>query len=144
MRTLFSRSFVIAAMLALVACGGSGEGSEFEDPGNGNTPPPGAGTNNAAVVTVVSNVQSIPSTGTGEAEITALVRDANNNLISDVPITFTASSGGIAVTQDTTNSSGRAEAALPAPRWVVEREPISRPAPSTWRTKLLPPAVARA
>ena len=108
MRKFFSRAFVLAGMLALAACGGGSD--KFTTPGAGGTAPGGA--NNAAVITVTSSVPSIPSSGGTSADITAMVRDASNNLISNVPVTFTASSGGIAVTQATTDTSGQAKATL--------------------------------
>ena len=108
MRKLLSKAFVVVSMLAMVACGGGG-GSKFEPPGQtGGT----TGTNNAAVVTVTSSVPSITATGSSSADITAMVRDSTNNLIKGVPITFSASSGGIAVTQNTTDDSGQAKATL--------------------------------
>ena len=108
MRKFFSRAFVLAGMLALAACGGGSD--KFTTPGAGGTAPGGA--NNAAVITVTSSVPSIPSSGGASADITAMVRDASNNLISNVPVTFSASSGGIAVTQATTDTSGQAKATL--------------------------------
>jgi hypothetical protein len=112
MRNLCSRALLVAGLLTLAACGGGGDGSAFENPpsngGGGGTPP----ANNVASVTVTSNVPSIASTGSDAAEITAMVRDASNVLIAGVPVTFTATSGGIAVTQATTDSSGQAKATL--------------------------------
>lgn len=101
-------------MLALVACGGSSDDSKFETPAGGqnggNNGNGGAST--ATAITAVSSAPSIPADGSSSAEITALVRDANNTLISGVTVTFTASSGGIAVTQATTDASGAAKATL--------------------------------
>lgn len=114
MRNFFSRAFVIAGLMAMAACGGGGEGSKFENPpapaggGGGSAPPPAA----AAQVTVTSSVPSISSAGGDTAEIVAMVRDATNNLISGVPITFSASSGGVAVSQAITDGTGQAKASL--------------------------------
>jgi hypothetical protein len=110
MRKFFSKAFVLAGMLVLAACGGSGSGSVFQTPGTGGTAPGGA--NNAAVITVTSSAPSIPSSGGTSANITAMVRDSANNLIANVPVTFSGSSGGIAVSQAKTDASGQAKATL--------------------------------
>ena len=94
----------------LAGCGGGGD-SKFEDPGT--TPAPGSGnTPSTAAVTATTSTASIPSDGSSSATITALVRDANNNLVPNVPVTFVASSGGLAVTQATTDTTGAAKATL--------------------------------
>jgi hypothetical protein len=111
MRKFFSRVFVLAGMLAMAACGGGGGDSSFETPG-GTGGTGGTGGSTPAAITATSSTPSIPSDGSAPAEITALVRDATNNLISGVAVTFTASSGGIAVTQGTTDASGAAKATL--------------------------------
>jgi Bacterial Ig-like domain (group 1) len=125
MRKLLSRAFVLAGMLALAACGG-GEHA-FESPGqNGGTGGTGGGGTTATptAITATTSVPSIPSDGSASADITALVRDATNNLIPGVVVGFTASSGGIAVTQATTDTSGAAKATLttagdPTPRTIT-------------------------
>ncbi|MEY4761900.1 MAG: hypothetical protein RLZZ200_1756, partial [Pseudomonadota bacterium] len=63
-------------------------------------------------VSVSSNVASIPTDGSSTATITATVRNANNQFVAGVPVAFTASSGGIAVTQAVTDSNGVATAVL--------------------------------
>jgi hypothetical protein len=65
-----------------------------------------------AAVTVTSDTPTILSDGSTSANITALVRDASNNLIPNVPVVFTATSGGISATQSTTDPTGAAKAVL--------------------------------
>jgi hypothetical protein len=60
---------------------------------------------------LVSSPQ-LDSDGTETITLTALVRDTNNNLLSGVNVTFAADSGGIKVTQGTTDENGRATALL--------------------------------
>jgi hypothetical protein len=63
-------------------------------------------------VTVTSSAATIPADGSGVATITAFVRDASNNLLSGVPVTFSASSGGVAGSPATTDTTGTATASL--------------------------------
>jgi hypothetical protein len=110
MRNFFSRAFAIAGMLALAACGG-GDGSKFETPGDGSTPP-GGNSSTATTIVVQSSASSIASDGSTSADITALLRDTANNFVPGATVTFEATSGGIAITQGTTDTSGAAKATL--------------------------------
>ncbi len=103
MRKFLSKAFVLASMLAMVACGGGG-GSKFE------TPPPGGSTSSTppAAVTVTTSAASLPSDGTATATITAYVRNATNALLPGVAVTFGASSGGMAPATATTDANGAA------------------------------------
>jgi hypothetical protein len=65
-----------------------------------------------AAVTLTTSSPSILSDGSTTATITALVRDASNNLVAGVPVKFIATSGGVAVTQATTDATGSALATL--------------------------------
>lgn len=94
----------------LTACGGGGDDDAFGSGTPGTPGTPGGPT--VAAVTVTSSTPTILSDGSTTATITALVRDATNNLIADVPVTFTANSGGVAVTSGTTDVSGAATATL--------------------------------
>ena len=60
----------------------------------------------------MSSTPTIPSDGSASATITAFVRDANNNLLPGVVVTFAASSGGMSGSPATTNASGTATADL--------------------------------
>ncbi len=72
----------------------------------------GSGSGNVSVTVVgtqqtlslTTSTPQISSDGTQTATLTALVRDANNNLISGVPVTFSATSGGITVVYGTTGN----------------------------------------
>lgn len=63
-------------------------------------------------VTLVTSATSIPADGSSTATIAAIVRDANNLLMVGVPVTFAATSGGLAVTQAVTDANGQAFATL--------------------------------
>jgi hypothetical protein len=102
--------------LGLAACGGSVSSTgAFTSPGSTGGGGSGGGTGSGptvAAVTVTTSTPSILSDGSNSATITALVRDASNNLVAGVPVIFTATSGGVAVTQATTDTSGAAIATL--------------------------------
>lgn len=103
--------FLLIMVALLVACGGGG-GNAFLGDGNNNDNNTDAPT--ATSIVLVTDRGEIPSSGSAVALITALVRDANNNFVQGATVTFSASSGGIEVTQGQTNSSGRAAASLSA------------------------------
>jgi hypothetical protein len=92
-------------VLALTACGGE---DAFEGGGPGG---PGAGATPASL-TVTTTAPSIPTDGSLNAEIRALVRDSNNVVIEDVPVTLSASSGALSVGSTTTGADGVAQATL--------------------------------
>jgi hypothetical protein len=63
-------------------------------------------------ISVITSLPQIPSDGTKPATITALVRNAQNQFVSGVAVVFTSTSGGLTVTQGTTDASGAATATL--------------------------------
>jgi hypothetical protein len=97
--------------LALAACGSDGNDA-FRPSGQPGTPGGGSGTAAVAALTVVSSAPSIPSDGSQGATITAFARDATNNLITGVPVVFSATSGGISAATGTTDDTGTVTATL--------------------------------
>ena len=104
MRKLKFVAWLSAALLA--ACGG---GNTLTGPGSGGT-----GNTTVATITVTSSTTSIAADGSDSATITAVAKDASNVLVSGVTMSFATSGGDLAVTQATTDSSGRATATLSA------------------------------
>ncbi len=91
----------------LSACGGktiSGSAS--------STPPPPTVDSTVKTVSLITSSPQIASDNTAPATITALVTDANNNTITGATVTFSASSGVLAVSQGTTDANGAAIATL--------------------------------
>jgi hypothetical protein len=83
--------WLAAAALVLAACGGGGDNSIVgAGPGAG----PAVGT-----LTLLTSSPQIPSDGTAAATITALVRDANNNVMPNVAVTFQSNSGALTLPQ---------------------------------------------
>jgi hypothetical protein len=93
--------------LALSACGGSDDA--FLGGGGGGGPPAAA-----ASLTLITSTPTISSDGVSQAQISAFVRDARNQFMTDVPVIFSANSGGLLVTQGRTDANGLATATLTA------------------------------
>jgi hypothetical protein len=105
------KSSIIAWLSAalLTACGGANTLTGSASTGT----PTGAST--VTSVTVTSSVVQISADGSDSATITAVAKDANNNFVSGVTMTFAATTGGgLAVTQATTDANGAAIATLKA------------------------------
>jgi hypothetical protein len=99
---------ILSALMALAALAGCGGDDSFGPPAG-----PGAGT--VSAVTVITDAPSIPSSGTTPANITALVRDSNNQFVKGVPVLFSTTSGGLAVVNAVTDDTGMAKATLSSP-----------------------------
>lgn len=65
-------------------------------------------------LTLETDAPQIPSSGASPANITALLRDANNNALAGVTVSFAANSGVLTVTQAVTDANGIAKATLTA------------------------------
>lgn len=108
-------AFVAGLLMLLVACGG-------EDTLNGETDGTTGGTDTPVVdntpqpasLRLLSQNSQIPSDSSTGTELSAIVRDSNNNFLSGVTVTFQADSGGLRVVSATTDASGRASATLDA------------------------------
>jgi hypothetical protein len=105
--------------LALAGCGGGGSSDFAGSSSSGGTSSGGTSSGGAsgggavsASITAVTDAATIPSDGSTPANITAYVRDAQNNLLSGIPVTFTATSGGISGSPATTDAGGAASATL--------------------------------
>ena len=63
-------------------------------------------------MTLQTDVPQIPSSGATAANLSALLRDANNNALSGVTVGFSSTSGVLTVTQAVTDTNGVAKATL--------------------------------
>ncbi len=102
---------VLLGTVLLAACGGSSKSITGE---SGGTNPPPSGGSTATSVTVASSSAQIAADGSNSATISATAKDANNNLVKGATVAFSASAGGLAVTQATTDANGLATATLTA------------------------------
>lgn len=106
-KTGFLGTLLAAALLT--ACGG-GDNDAFQ-PGTGpDTPPPVV--SQVSSLTITTSSPTLPSDGSEPAEIRVYARNANNQFMADVPISFVASSGGLNITQAVTDENGLARATL--------------------------------
>jgi hypothetical protein len=97
-----------AAFAVLAACGGGSD----ETLTGGGAGGPGGGAAEVGSVRVLTSSPQIPSDGAATATITALVLDPNNNVMADVPVLLSASSGSLAVSQPLTDENGSVTATL--------------------------------
>ena len=105
----FGWILILAWLAAAAGCGGNGT-SSFATVSSSSS---SSGTTaKVAAVTLETSLPEIPSNGSTSATITAFVRDANNNFLTGIPVVFSATSGGLAVTTATTGSNGQATATL--------------------------------
>ena len=101
---------VLVLAVGLAACGGKGFGTGGAGPGGGN-----GASDTASTITLLASSPQLNSSASSAASgltITALVKDANNNLVSGAPVTFSSNLGAVQVTQGTTDASGAATATL--------------------------------
>ncbi len=99
---------ILLAMVAAIAVGCSGSTNSLTGQGGQQ------GGIGAAIssITVLTSSPTLPSDGSSPVDITALVRDSNNNLVEGAFVAFSANSGGLAVTAATTDVNGVATAVL--------------------------------
>ncbi len=104
---------LVLAAGTLAACGG---GDPFSDPGNDA----GAGgqqpDTRAADMSLFVSSPDLPSASEAPVTVTALIRDANNNVVVGSPVFFTATSGVLTIPTEeggtATDAAGRASAEL--------------------------------
>ncbi len=77
----------------------AGDGSDSEGP-------------NVDVLSLFANTQQLASSGAQEIELTAIVKDMNNNLVEGATVSFATDSGQIEVTKAVTEKDGQASALL--------------------------------
>lgn len=93
--------------LFLHGCGGDDTITAPPPPDGGGTPPA-----EIADLTLIASALQLPSDGSVNTTISAIVRDANNTVVADVPVVFSADSGLLQVISSVTNEFGIAEARL--------------------------------
>jgi hypothetical protein len=101
--------FFFALLAAtLTGCGGGDPADDAFQPGQPTTPV----VTQVASLSATTSSPTIPSDGSTPADIKVFAKNANNQFVSGVPITISASSGGLNVTTGTTDASGQASATL--------------------------------
>ena len=93
-----------AAVTVLAACSGGSDNTLVVPPGTGG---PNPGQTAVGSLRLLTSSPQIPSDGNLPATISALVRDANNNVMADVSVILSADSGSLVVSQPaTTDENG--------------------------------------
>jgi hypothetical protein len=108
----FGWILILAWLAAAAGCGGGGTSSFATVSSSSSSSSSGGASATVAAVTLDTSLPQIPSNNSQSATITAFVRDAENNFLSGIPVVFSATSGGLAVTTAITNSGGQATATL--------------------------------
>lgn len=114
-KTIAPGIFMFLAAMILVAC--NSEDGFFGPEGPGGS----TGTGSVATVELLASSPQVGSSGSSAVTITAIVKDGNNNLVADVPVLFSASSGalslppaGVGSSLPVTDASGQVSAQLSA------------------------------
>ena len=106
----FRNTLIALTAVLLSACGGGGDNT-IVGAGGGIGPIIDIGS-----LTLITSQPQILSDGSDSATLTAIVRDANNNTVTGVPVVFSASSGSLAVSNPaTTDAGGSVTAELSTP-----------------------------
>jgi len=105
----FKRLLLVAAAMTLSACGGGG-GTSLLDSGTTS-----GGTTTSGTQYSIELLASKTQVGTNDStgvDVIAYVKDANNNLVSGVPVTISTTDGNLSGAPFTTDSSGTAKGTL--------------------------------
>ena len=86
--------------------------SKFETPGGGTGTTPANST--VTAIDVLASSPTILSASATPIDVSAYAKDANNALVKGATVTFSASSGQLAITRATTDDNGLAKATLSA------------------------------
>lgn len=106
------KTTALLTALLVAGCGGGDEGFVVGGGGGGGDPATGV-TVSATSLTLLTSSPQLGSSGNASAIISAIVKDQRNNLLADVPVVFSASSGSLEIPANAvTDSAGRVEAIL--------------------------------
>jgi hypothetical protein len=105
MHKLFPAVLLCLVVALLAACGGNDEA--FTAPQQ-----PGSQGPELQTLTLLTSSPQLPSDGALPVNLTAQVKDVDNNLVSDLTVSFSADSGNLSVTQPITDVAGQALATL--------------------------------
>lgn len=104
----FAGLLALLGGLMLTACGGDDTIVAPPPPDGGGNGPPVA----ISDLSLIASTVQLPSDASAAATISAIVRDANNNVVPDVSVIFSSNGGLLQVISGTTNDSGIAQAEL--------------------------------
>jgi hypothetical protein len=96
---------------------GATDNISFDSAGDGNS----ISTSNVASIGLFASSQQLASSGVDVITLTAIAKDINNNLLENITVFFTATSGNIEVVKAVTGVDGKASAKL-----TTENNPANR------------------
>src|SRR5262245_48361916 len=105
MHKLYTAVLLCVAMALLTASG-------CDDPAINASPGQGPQAPELETITLLATSSQLPSDGILPVDLTAQVKDATNNLVPDVTVSFSADSGSLTVSQPITDVAGQALASL--------------------------------
>lgn len=110
-----NRKFAWVSILlafAVVSCGGEGPGLAGGRDGGGTDDPGVEPPVQLNSIELLASSPQLQSDGSNTVTLTAVAKDVNNQVITDVPVTFSATSGSLTVLNSATNEQGIAIAEL--------------------------------
>ncbi len=131
--SLTRRVLGLTGLLATLALAGCGSDSTIVDPGS---PGPGPAPTPVASITLIASSNVLPSDGGTPVELSVLVRDANNNLVTNAPVSYAADSGVLQVIPVSDDGTG-----LPRALLSTGGDPTNRPIVVTATTGTLTDSV---
>lgn len=108
------RALTVTALLSLAACGGGGSGSSLlgNNGGTTPTPTPTPTTSSVGSVTILTPANQVGTNDAAGITITVIVKDKNNILLPNIPVTLSSNLGNLTVAASQTGTNGAVTATL--------------------------------
>lgn len=112
-RDRLMRALTVTALLSLAACGGGGSGSSLlGNTGGTPAPTPTPTTTNVGSVTILTPTTQVGTNSSTGITVTVIVKDKNNVLLPDIPVSLSSNLGNLDVASAQTGTNGAITATL--------------------------------